>query len=111
MTSAHRLNLAIDCLCLAVAAAATTALLGWWHPLPSLAPAPMPAVPTATTSDGILQADIDHESLKQACANAGLPDPPDLRGVDAVPVQRLMQAMADWRAQIPCFNDRKPESY
>lgn len=22
-----------------------------------------------------------------------------------------MQAMLDWRAQIPCFNDRKPESY
>jgi predicted amidohydrolase len=22
-----------------------------------------------------------------------------------------MQAMADWRAQIPCFSDRKPESY
>lgn len=22
-----------------------------------------------------------------------------------------MQAMNDWRAQIPCFNDRKPESY
>ena len=22
-----------------------------------------------------------------------------------------MQAMADWRAQIPCFKDRKPESY
>jgi predicted amidohydrolase len=22
-----------------------------------------------------------------------------------------MKAMNDWRAQIPCFNDRKPESY
>jgi predicted amidohydrolase len=22
-----------------------------------------------------------------------------------------MQAMNNWRAQIPCFNDRKPESY
>jgi predicted amidohydrolase len=21
------------------------------------------------------------------------------------------QAMIDWRAQIPCFNDRKPEMY
>ena len=97
MTSARRLNLAIDGMCVAVAAAAVAALLGWWHPLPSLAPVPMPAVPTATTSDGILQADIDHESLKQTCANAGLPEPPDLRGVDAVPVQRLMQAMADWQ--------------
>ena len=22
-----------------------------------------------------------------------------------------MQVMADWRAQIPCFNDRRPELY
>jgi predicted amidohydrolase len=22
-----------------------------------------------------------------------------------------MQLMADWRAQIPCFNDRRPELY
>ena len=22
-----------------------------------------------------------------------------------------MQAMSDWRAQIPCFSDRKPELY
>jgi predicted amidohydrolase len=32
-------------------------------------------------------------------------------GEGEVVAQLDMQAMADWRAQIPCFNDRRPELY
>ena len=28
-----------------------------------------------------------------------------------IAAQLDMQSMADWRAQIPCFNDRRPELY
>jgi len=56
----------------------------------------MPPVNVVTASDGLRHAEIDHAALKGACAAAGLPQPPDVNRIDAVPVDRLVTAMNDW---------------
>ena len=96
MNQRHSLHLAIDAASLGIVVAGGAMLMGWCSPLPSWRAASMPDVSVLVSPDGLRHAEIDYRALQDSCEAAGLPSPPDVNGIDAVPVRRLVAAMVEW---------------
>jgi len=84
----------IDAACIVAIGGALTVLIR----APGERPGPvhLPALGITIDKEGTRHSRVDQAALERACELMALPAPPELNGIDPVPIERLMGAITSW---------------